>query len=522
MKYDAQDKDEIEQGLLNYNQMPHDSHLNAPSNMSETSLTSSNESKEIQHKLAHERRGESRLKWWILFDVFFSWTSAYFLTFCVSSLETTLLDLFDWDSSYFSYIVASTFFGAIIGPFLLPFFDGLKNRFTICSLLNNQIILFIGQLAFGLLLDLYHKNQESYLFGLICFSRFIIGIGMGSTDALAQSTINYWFGASESINEAFGILVIGIEIGTLTSRLAFPPFYHLFNDDNDNSAIALPFLLALFLPLISIVINIFLKIKLKKSRRIFPEYFVEDDIPNDNDSVLNESVSTVKQICNLSLTVWLVIFIVVFVNVVINVLYSCFVDPLHEEFKFSEYEADMVLSLTGGSIILFAFPAAFLMDYFGGPNYWLIMVSLVMTLSMGLLAGTALIETEDENEKNMNMYGILSITGFSILLPFAIVIFTLQAMVSPPQYAELIASISTTLWWTLSIIITNLFGWVHDSIGNYAYSILSVFVICSLTFIIAILLFCIDKRKNGPLTQCNQRNKDKDENVQPLLLNAPN
>ncbi len=83
---------------------------------------------------------------------------------------------------------------------------------------------------------------------------------MGSTDALAQATINFWFGASESINEAFGILVIGIEIGTLTSRLAFPPFYHYFNSDNDNDAITLPFLLALFPPIISIIITVFVKV----------------------------------------------------------------------------------------------------------------------------------------------------------------------------------------------------------------------------------------------------------------------
>ncbi len=95
-------------------------------------------------------------------------------------------------------------------------------------------------------------------------------------------------------------------------------------------------------------------------------------------------MSTVKQIANLSLRIWLVIFIVVFVNVVINVLYSCFVDPLHESFKCSEYEADMVLSLCTLSIIIFAFPAAFIMDYVGGSIYWLLLVSLTMTSSMDL------------------------------------------------------------------------------------------------------------------------------------------
>eukprot|EP01084_Bolivina_argentea_P099542 178928_1 len=387
-------------------------------------------SRDEQHLEAQKERGESRLKWWILCDVFFSWTSAYFLTFCVSSLETTLLNLFNWDSSYFSYIVASTFLGAIVGPFLLPFFDGIKNRCNICTLLNNQIILLIGQLLFALLLDLYHNNQKSIYFLLICISRFIIGIGMGSTDALAQATINFWFGASESINEAFGILVIGIEIGTLTSRLAFPPFYHYFNSDNDNDAIALPFLLALFPPIISIIITVFVKVKIRRAKRIFPEYFVdENNISNNNDDrLLTDSMSTVKQITNLSLRIWLVIFIVVFVNVVINVLYSCFVDPLHELFKFSEYEADMVLSLCALSIIIFAFPAAFIMDYFGGSMYWLLLVSFTMASSMGLLAFTAVLDNSND-VKHMNMYGIVSIVGFSILLPFAIVIFTLQAIV---------------------------------------------------------------------------------------------
>lgn len=521
MKYDANETDQVEQAQLNYIAMDNSAdHLLAP--QSETSLISSKESiREVQHKLAQEKRGESSLKWWILFNVFWSWTSAYFLTFCVSSLETTLIDLFDWDSSYFSYIVASTFLGAIVGPFLLPFFDGIKGRCNICTLLNNQLILFIGQALFGILLGLYHNNKTSFLFIMICFSRFIIGLGMGSTDALSQATITYWFGASESIGEAFGILMIGIEIGTLTSRLAFPPFYHLFNDENDNDAIALPFLLALFLPLLAIIINIWISLKVKKSKRIFPEYFVEDDIPSDNDSVLNESVSTVKGIRNLTFTIWIVIWIVVFVNVVINVLYSCFVDPLHEEFKFSEYEADLVLSLTGGSIIIFAFPAAFIMDYFGAPVKWLIMVSITMTASMGLLAFTAIIETENASEKHMNLYGILSITGFSVLLPFAIVIFTLQAMVSPPQYAELIASISTTLWWTLSILITNGFGWIHDNIGNYAYSILSVFIICALTLVLAIILWIVDSKNNGPLSQCNKRNKESrgDSDSRSLLIN---
>ena len=465
------------------------------------------------HLRAQQYRGQSLFKWLVLCQVFFSWTSAYFLTFCASALETTLLDVFNWNSSYFSYIVASTFLGAIIGPFCLPFFDGFKHKVNVCTLFNNQIILFIGQLSFALLLNVYRIDQSAVYFALICFTRFIIGIGMGSTDALAQSTINFWFGASESINEAFGILMIGIEIGTLTSRLAFPPFYSLFNDGDDHKAIALPFLLALFFPILAITINAYVNRKLKRTKRFFPEYFVEEaHSEKEYDSVSNVyNFSKIKQITNLSFTVWLVITIVVLVNVIINVLYGCFEDPLHENFKFSEYDADMILSLTGLSVIIFAFPAAFIMDYCGGPIYWYLGAAVMITVSMGLLSFSDLFV--DGTVKQMNMFGIVSICGFSIVLPFAIVIFTLQAIVSPPQYAELIASISTCLWWTLSIIMTNVFGWVHDELGSYSYSILAMFGIGTLTLIVGILLFVVDKCNGGVLSQCNTKKKGANRDV---------
>jgi len=343
---------------------------------------------------------------------------------------------------------------------------------------------------------------------------------MGSTDALSQATVNFWFGASESINEAFGILMIGIEIGTLTSRLAFPPFYNLFNDKNNHHAISLPFVLALFLPILAIAINMFVNTKLKRVKRVFPEYFVEEVTFHQVDKE-NESGSTIRNIVDLSLTIWLVIIIVVLVNVVINVLYGCFEDPLHENFFFSEYDADMILSLTGLSVIIFAFPAAFIMDFFGAPMYWLLAAATMMTLSMGLLSFSDLYI--DGTVKEMNEYGITSICGFSIVLPFAIVIFTLQAMVSPPQHAELIASISTCLWWTLSIIMTNSFGWIRDEVGSYSYSILAMFGICALTLVTAVILLAVDKWNGGMLSECNrQKNNDDDVEDVSLVINSNN
>ena len=301
-----------------------------------------------RHLLAQKKRGESRLKWFVLADVFCSWTSAYFLTFCVAALETTLLDLFNWDSVYFSYIVASTFLGAIVGPFLLPFFEGFRNKVALCTLANNQILLIIGQVSFALFLQAYHAHAHSAFYILMLASRFVIGLGMGSTDALCQGTINLWFGASDSINEAFGILCVGSEIGVLTSRTAFLPFYNLFNDSANSDAISLPFLIALVVPTGAILVSVFVNRKLARARRIFPEYFVSDA----PESVASESVSVAKEIVGLSGTVWLVIAVVVLVNVVINVLYGSFVDPLHETFALSEYEADLLLSLCAVSIII--------------------------------------------------------------------------------------------------------------------------------------------------------------------------
>ena len=106
-----------------------------------------------EHSEAQKHRAESTLKWWILLDVFIAWMSAYFLLFCVSSLETTLLDLFHWDSTHFSYLVSCTFLGCIVGPFLVPFFEGFRNKYNVCTLLNNQIILIIGQCCFAVLLE---------------------------------------------------------------------------------------------------------------------------------------------------------------------------------------------------------------------------------------------------------------------------------------------------------------------------------------------------------------------------------
>ena len=337
-----------------------------------------------------------------------------------------------------------------------------------------------------------------------------------------QGTINFWFGASENINEAFGILCIGIEIGVLTSRTAFLPFYNLFMKHGErDQAIAIPFLLAIFLPILSIIVSFGVQRKLKSAHQRRPEYFVESlDL---DESVLSGSVSVLKQIKGLSATIWMVIGVVVLVNVMINVLYSCFVDPLHESFDFTEYDADLVLSLCAVSIIVFAFPAAFAMDYFGGPIYWLLFASTAMTVSMGILSVTATLAADGSMPTdNMKEYGIVSISGFSLLLPFATVIFALQGIVSPPQDAQLIASISTVLWWTLSIIVTNAFGWIRDSTGNYSIALQIMFGVCGLTLLLALILLIVDKNANGPLSKCTDRSRKrqhKESLTHSLLIN---
>merc|ERR1719150_1797427 len=102
-------------------------------------------SRERRQTESHQARGESTIKWWILGEVFVAWTSAYFLTFCVSPLESTLLEILNWSSSQYSYIVAATFVGAIIGPLLIPFFERHRGTLNVCSIHHNQLLLIVGQ-----------------------------------------------------------------------------------------------------------------------------------------------------------------------------------------------------------------------------------------------------------------------------------------------------------------------------------------------------------------------------------------
>lgn len=150
----------------------------------ETSINEGHSEAESRQMAAHEARGKSKVKWFILMDIFVAWTSAYFLTFCVSPLETTLLDELNWSSSQYSYIVATTFLGAIVGPFLLPFFDRHKKSVNICSIRNNQVLLIVGQGSFAILLQIYRTQQLAGYYALILVSRFVIGLGMGLTDAM--------------------------------------------------------------------------------------------------------------------------------------------------------------------------------------------------------------------------------------------------------------------------------------------------------------------------------------------------
>ena len=112
--------------------------------------------------------------------------------------------------------------------------------------------------------DDWYSGHGFYI--LLLLSRFVIGMGMGSADAKCQGTISYWFGASERVNEAFGVLIIGIEMGMMTSRVAFPPFYHLFNRNDSANAISLPFLLALSIPIFSFVVSMFMEGKVQRAK----------------------------------------------------------------------------------------------------------------------------------------------------------------------------------------------------------------------------------------------------------------
>eukprot|EP01084_Bolivina_argentea_P248350 415395_1 len=459
--------------------------------MLDTETMETNKTKS-QHSIAQKYRSESALKWWVLFDIFCSWSSAYFLTYGVSSLETTLLTIFQWESAQFSYLVAATFLGAVIGPAMIPLFDAYS--FKLCTLLNNQVILFLGELMFSISLYLYssllsYSNiRIQYVYILILFSRFVIGIAMGSTDSLAQSSINYWFGQSKYNSQAFGLLIIGIEIGIISSRYLLPAIYEYFNH------ISIPFFVSLLPSVFAIMLNNIVKVKIIKSHKTNPEWYYTEY--NDTEIVTNSIWNQFRQ---LSFKIWCIIWLVIIANVVINTVYSCYVDPLHKSFNMSEYQADQLLSVCAVVVIVLGFPIGWCTDYIGGQLYVALYVTITMMVSSGILTYFAIFE---QYNADIYIYGVTGIAIFSIALPFVSVIFAIQAMESPPELGSLIASISTTLWWVLSIFTANAIGWIYDSIHNYGYSILVVFVLCCIQFIIALVLIFLDKRHNGFLTKC--------------------
>merc|ERR1712013_69764 len=120
------------------------------------------------------------------------------------------------------------------------------------------------------------------------------------------------------------------------------------------------------------------------------------------------------------------------------------------------------------------------------------------TLSMGILAITAFLPFHGDGE--MRIFGIVGIVLFSILLPFEN-IYGLQAIASPPQHAQLIASTTTVLFWTLAIIVVNGFGWIRDSTGDYSIAMLLVFALSALTWLLTAFLVVSDKRAEGPMTK---------------------
>jgi len=473
-----------------------------------------------RHLVAQKKRAQSSMKWWVLLDVFVGWMSSWFTTFSASALETTLLESLHWDSSQYSYVVACTFCGAIVGPFLLPLFDYVLKRAAPDILSSNhlsQSLMIIGQCAFALLIEAYHSNPNESYFALILLSRIVIGLGMGSADAKCQGTISFWFGASERVNEAFGILIIGIELGMMASRVAFPPFYDLFSESS--FAMALPFLLALSVPMFSCSVSLFVHQKLRIS-----EFAEEQRAPLERgDEAECDAMSPLRQFAGFSPTIWVVIAVVTLVNAVITVLYSCFEDPLHETFKLSEYNSDLVLSMSALSIIAFIFPASWVMDYCGGIAYWIWLYSTSTVVAMGMMAVPAVVSETGVHVKHIQNYGVSAIALFAIMIPFEN-IYGLQAIASPPQHAQLIASTTTVLFWTLSIVITNGFGWIRDTDGDYSNALMLMFALSVLTWLLNTVLIVMDRKVKGPLTKLTDHilsaSSDADGESEPLLVNV--
>jgi len=484
------------------------------------------------HLKAQKARGESSLKWWILLDVFAAWNSSWFTTFSAAALETTLIETLHWDSSQYSYITAATFGGAIIGPFLLPLFDWILTKTRGIPISSNhlsQMLLIIGQGTFAVLLQVYHEGKESQsaIYGLLLISRMIIGLGMGSADAKCQGTISYWFGASDRVNEAFGLLIIGIEIGMMMSRIAFPPFYYLFNEGNEPDAIALPFILALSIPIISMIISFFMERRVQTARTLYPEYFVESQEDDDDENAGSDAADSglMASYSSFTATIWVTIVVVVLVMALITVLYSCFVDPLHETFELGEYHSDLLLSASGVMVITLQFPASWIMDYFGGAAYWIWAYCTSQMLSMAMLAFTATLSVHGVHVAGMQIYGICGIVLFSVMAPFEN-IYGLQAIASPPQHAQLIASTTTASVWALAIMVTNGFGWIRDETGDYSIALLLMFALSVLTWALTAILIVMDERVGGPLTKGTERgrnclksktNTSDGEELEPLL-----
>lgn len=127
--------------------------------------------------------------------------------------------------------------------------------------------------------------------------------------------------------------------------------------------------------------------------------------------------------------------------------------------------------------------------------------------------------------------GIVGIVLFSVLLPFEN-IYGLQAIASPPQHAQLIASTTTVMFWALAIMVTNGFGWIRDSTGDYSIALLLVFALSALTWLLTAVLIVMDERAEGPMTRCKKRvtegsalcpksttmAQDGEEELTPLLL----
>ncbi len=441
-------------------------------------------------EISQQERSNTYIKWYVIILACTLWSSTYNSVLSVSALETSMRSELSMTNTQFALLTTVLFFSAIFTALLSPF---ITNKYDIYwTLIIASFCVILGQTIFtvGIECILYlHLQNTSNYYILLYVGRAFIGFGLGIENVSVSTIASLWFGKSKWLSLAVMILSQTVDIGIVTARDVLAPIKTDIGKDN----LARPFYFGIVFGGISLISS-FLMLYLEKVYIRNSKTFQNNDkYKNVNLTKLDQNFGLIKEF---PAHIWLCILFIMIACSLCETYSTQMTDAYVYTFKLSQWNADLLMSLTSFCGVIGCPLWGIIVSKYGGLTYFAMISQIAMILSSFILGYQLFIGHEIENNKYLLYLAWSSMIGFVLSQEWYIASgFSMLYSNCPVYLISVINSVNAVLYLFGGVITTYLFGLFADLYG-YEWSNIMMACVAFCGLVIAIIIHCTGQIKS--------------------------